>query len=455
VEARSSTAPNPGRIAAFAAIAAAALLLLWAAIYNGYPLTFWDTRAYLEHARTLLPRPDRLIGYSLFIRAISLGITLWPVVIAQCALVAWLVWRAMRVLLGRVAIGAYLGLMLVLAAATALPWVAGQLLADVFTAVLVLALFMLLEARDLRRLERGVLLALVALCVSVHLTHLPIGLGLLALAFVAYLRSGERALSRVRAPALALLAGVVGIAGFNYARTGRMQLASGSDAFVLAHLVESGIASRVLSEHCPERDYMLCPYRAQLPMSTDRFLWVDALDIYPWQQQEAISKETKRLLKDSLIEHPFLHVQVATSYTLAVLGRFATGEGLDSDARDLVEPQIAASASRDLAAYRAAKQQHDALPVAALKRVHTPFGWLMIALATALCLAALVPRFARLRGDPGVRFAAFALAAYVLNGALSGNLSGIYDRYESRIVWLLLLGPWAFWLRRRTPSAER
>jgi hypothetical protein len=246
-----------------------------------------------------------------------------------------------------------------------------------------------------------------------------------------------------------LLAGVVGIAGFNFARTGRAQLASGSNAFLLAHMVESGIASRMLAEHCPERDYMLCPYRAQLPMSTDRFLWVDALDIYPWERREPIARETKRLLKDSLLEHPGMHLQVAASYTLRVLGRFATGEGLDSDARDLVEPQVAAYAPRDLQAYRAAKQQHDAIPVATIQRVHGPFGWLMLALACALCAAAALPKLAWMRSDPAVQFTAFVLAAYVVNAALSANLSGIYDRYESRIVWLLLLGPWAFWLKRR------
>jgi hypothetical protein len=178
-------------------------------------------------------------------------------------------------------------------------------------------------------------------------------------------------------------------------------------------------------------------------------LWVDALDIYPWDRQEPIARETRRLLKDSLLEHPGLHLQVAASYTLQVLGRFATGEGLDSDAARLIEPQVAAYAPRDIPAYRAAKQQHDALPVAAIQRVHGPFGWLMLALACGLCAAAALPRFAQLRADPGVQLTAFALAACVLNAGLSANLSGIYDRYESRILWLPLVGPWAFWLRRK------
>ena len=197
---------------------------------------------------------------------------------------------------------------------------------------------------------------------SVHLTHLPIGIGLLALAFVVYARAGARPLARMRAPALALLGGVLAIASFNFARSNRATLAAGSDAFLLAHLVESGIASQELSAHCAERDYMLCPYRARLPMSTDRFLWVDALDIYPWERRELISREAHRLLRDSLIDHPGLHVQIAASYTLRELARFGTGEGLDSDSSARVEPQFAAFVPRELPAFRASKQHTDEFP---------------------------------------------------------------------------------------------
>jgi hypothetical protein len=433
-----------------AAVAAAVLLLLSAAIYNGYPLTFWDTHAYLEHARSLLPRPDRLIGYSIFIRLTSLGVTLWTVVGAQCAIVAWLLWRVARVLLGRASVSGYLGLCGALVVTTALPWVTGQLLADVFSAVLVLALFLLLEARELGRVERAALLGTVALCVTVHLTHLPLGMGLLVLAFIAYARSAapQRALARIRAPALALLAGLAGISGFNFARTGSAALASGSDAFVLAHLVETGIASRLLSAHCPERAYMLCRYRAQLPMSTDRFLWVDALDIYPWQRRDLIAPEAHRMLRDSLVEYPGVHLQVAVSQTLKALSRFATGEGLDGEASYMIDPEVASTVPRELTAYRAAKQQASALPLAALRAVHTPCGWLALFSACALVVAASLPRLARLRDEPSVRFAAFALAAYLLNAVLCANLSGVFDRYESRVLWLLALGPWAFWLKR-------
>jgi hypothetical protein len=423
-----------------------ALMLLSAALYNGYPTTFWDTRAYVEHAGSLLPRPDRLIGYSIFMRALSWHITLWPVVIAQCLLSAWLICRVTAVLLQRRSARHALLLTAALTVGTALPWVAGQLMADIFTSALVLSLWLLIEADDLERTERWWLLGLVALCVSVHLTHLPLGLGLLVFALLL----GRR--DRLRAPGAALLVGVVAIGGFNFARTGRFSLASGGDAFLLAHLVEAGLASHVLDAHCQERDYLLCSHRRELPMSTDEFLWVDKLHIEPWLHEREIKREARRLLRDSLIEHPIQHLQVAVRYTAAVLARFRTGEGLDADAAYLIEPQIARYAPGDLPRYRAARQQASALPVETLRAIHTPIGWALLGASLFLVGAAF---FGARRAQLSVpaRYLAFVLAALFINAALSANLSGIYDRYQSRIMWLLGVGLWA-WMGRLSSSGR-
>ncbi|HTU60951.1 MAG TPA: hypothetical protein VMF89_21005, partial [Polyangiales bacterium] len=78
-----------------------------------------------------------------------------------------------------------------------------------------------------------------------------------------------------------------------------------------------------------------------------------------------------------------------------------------------------------------------------LRGLHTPIGWALIAFA----LFALA-RWARHRhtGTPELRFLAFVFCAWLLNAVLSANLSGIYDRYESRLLWLFGLGLLA-WIR--------
>jgi hypothetical protein len=442
------------RVRSAAAIVAATGILASAAQYNGYPLTFWDTRAYLESAATLMPRADRLIGYAFLLRAASWTGTLWPLVIAQCALLGWLLSRTLTRLRPELGVAGYLTRVGLLAGCTALPWIAGQLMADIFTPVLVLALWLYLEDEALSRVQRWGLLVLIALCVTVHLTHFPLGLALSALTWLWLRVRGASVLQRrLLAPALALLFGLAAIGTWNASRVGRFTLASGSDTFLLGRLVETGIASRMLDAHCGERDYWLCPQRARLPMATDELLWVDALDLQPWERPVAVSHEVSRLLNDSLREAPLLHAQVALSSTLRVLGRFATGEGLDSDARPLIAQHLRTVAPRDLPAFLASRQQHDAIAVAALRQVHTPIGWVLITcalfgLARWLCHGGL--------GSPELRFIGFAALAWVLNAVLSGNLSGIYDRYESRLVWLF--GVWLltrFRLRELTPLLRR
>jgi hypothetical protein len=419
-------------------------ILSSAALYNLYPLTFWDTRAYLESATTLLPRVDRLIGYSFLLRAASWTGTLWTLALAQCALLAWLFQRVLVRLRPGLGSAGYLARVALLAACTALPWIAGQLMADIFTPVLVLALWLYVEDDGLAPAWRVLLLALLALCVTVHLTHLPLGLMLIALAWLGlHMRGAHTLKRRLLAPSVALLVGLAAIGGWNASRVGHFTLASGSSAFLLGRLVDTGIASRMLDAHCPERDYWLCPYRARLPMNTDELLWVDRLDIEPWEHPAAVSNEVSRLLKDSLREEPLLHVRVALVSTLRVLARFGTGEGLDGDARERIEEHMVKLVPADVRAFAASRQQRDGIDVSLLRRVHTPIGWMLIAAA----LLSLWRWFRTPAGDaatPELRFVTLLVCAWLLNGVLSANLSGVYDRYESRMLWLfgLWLAAW-------------
>lgn len=437
----------------FALVALGACALLGAAAFNGYPLTFWDTRAYLEHAFTLLPRPDRLIGYSLLLRALGGGASAWPIIVAQCVLVAWLVRRTLVALGARVRGASFLLFMLALALGTALPWIAGQLMADVFAPALVLGLWLAMTEARLGRWERAGVLVLLAVCSSVHLMHLPLGALLWAALAWRLGRERRRLGARLFAPLAALLAGVMGIAGFNFARTGRPTLAGGGDAFLLAHLIESGLASAELNAHCPERAYLLCPDRGRLPISADEFLWVDRLDLEPFRHPDAIGREARRLLFDSLREHPLEHARVAVVSTLGALAAFRTGEGLDADARYLIEPLVKRYLPGELASYRAARQQRAALPIRGLRALHTPIAWMLLALGLWLAVSSPSRDAAHLDAAVG-GFLRYCLLALATNAAISGNLSGVHDRYGARLVWLVAIGVFAaFWTERRAPSA--
>ncbi|MEP6475403.1 MAG: hypothetical protein ABJC74_16875, partial [Gemmatimonadota bacterium] len=443
------------------AVLASTLLLLGAAIWNRFPLTFWDTRAYLVHSVTLAPRLDRVIGYSLFIRAWSWTGSLWSVVAVQSGALAWLLWLVARLVLRRPDPFRFVVTVGLLAALSALPWIAGQLMPDIFTPILVLALFgLIVGAIRIRRGEQVLLAVTIAIAAAVHVTHAVFGVMLIVVLMLTNWPNCRSRPSQLRSALLGLLAigaGLGGMLGFNYSRNHRWELVGGGSAFLLAHLVESGAASRLLDEHCGERAYALCPYRASLPMTTDELLWQDRLPFHPFEQLEVTQRETHRLLLDSWREHPGQQLAVGFEYSLGALSRFGTGEGLDSLALPGLDSAVALVAPGDRPALAASRQQHDQVPVSRLRAIDTPVGWAFLLAALAVVIVAL-SRGGRWRADRSVQFLVTALLSVVLYAVLCGNTSGIYDRYESRLVWLCGFGLWLAAearYRRQKRRAER
>ena|SRR5271163_740951 len=81
------------------AVAVAAVLLLWPAFINGYPLVFSDTGTYLSQAIRHCLGWDRPVFYSLFPMPSHMKLSTWPVVVVQALLTAHtlhLVSRALR-----------------------------------------------------------------------------------------------------------------------------------------------------------------------------------------------------------------------------------------------------------------------------------------------------------------------------------------------------------------------
>jgi len=429
------------------AVPAAALVLLGAAVWNGYPLTFWDTRAYLTHSITLAPRPDRVIGYSLLIRPLAATGTLWTVVAFQALAQAWVLWVGARVVLGRVPAARFLAVVAGLSACSAIPWITGQLMPDVFTPIMVLALFALVRGeRELGWWERAGLFGLIAIAAAVHVTHAVFG-ALLVLVLLLAAPRGLRFRGSIAWAALtgwlALALGAGGMLGFNYSRTGQFTLASGGSAYLLAHLVDSGIASSVLDRHCGARGavYLLCRWRKRLPMTPDDLLWNDRLPFRPFDHPAATRAEFRRLLGASLRESPGLHVRVAFDYTVGVLGTFGTGEGLDSLALPGLDSAVTLVAPGDRPALDRARQQHDRVPVGMLRSVHTPAGWIMLLAGAAVLMVAALRRV-EWWSHRALLLLLTALAAVLIYAVICGNTSGIYQRYEARLVWLAGFALW-------------
>ncbi len=163
-----------------AAILLAAVLLLWPAVWNGYPLLFADSGTYVAQVPTGAIGWDRPPFYSLLLLLLHWRLSLWPVVLGQAVAAALLLRLALRAS-GQ---GGELRLVAVaagLAVASSLPWFAAQVMPDVFTGLLVVALALLAGVPEaLAPRARRVLAAAATVMMTLHLSHLPLavaGLG--------------------------------------------------------------------------------------------------------------------------------------------------------------------------------------------------------------------------------------------------------------------------------------
>ena len=313
-------------------VALGAALLLWPALLNGYPLVFSDTGAFLAQTIQRWPVWDKPLAYGPALHAFHWRVTLWGPALAQGLLVSWVVWLTQRGFLdappGR---GRHLLVCAGLAAGTAAPWFAAQLMPDILAPVLVLALALLgFAAERLSRAERLGLQATATLAMAAHLSHLPLAaaLVLLVLAVARGWRPALRCALPLGAAILVLLAG-------NLATQGRLAVSPYGAVFALARLVADGPAARTIAARCPEAGWHLCRWAGRLPGDSDGFLWSGDGPVWAPRLDGALpggpislAPEAGVILAETLRREPLGVLRAALGNGWAQLGRARVGDAL-------------------------------------------------------------------------------------------------------------------------------
>jgi hypothetical protein len=415
------------------------LCLLWPALWNGYPIVFADTGTYLSQAMHRYLGWDRPVFYSLFIWPLHLGLTTWPVVLAQSALTVLTLDLTRRAF--RVARWWLLPLIALLAVGSWLPWTVSELMPDLFTPLMVLLLSLLVFARArFTPWQRTATLLLAAFMIATQQSSVPLACGLLAALIPAqwicaqarvgpWPRNGPLAmLSPLLAPGLAIIALVlVNTVGF-----GRVSVSPYGNVFVLARVIYDGPGMAVLRHDCPERGWLLCAYLDRFPPTVDAFLWEPDSPVMLAGGHKAVSADADAIIRAAVDAWPGPLLLASWNNTVEQLTRFASGDGLERPWNAEVGARIDADfPARESAAFHAARQQTGSLRVP---------PWLALthhvtALAGIAAAMLLLPVAWR-RRHVAAWFLVAALLTLPLSAAITGGLASPHDRYQSRIIWL-------------------
>jgi hypothetical protein len=416
-----------------AAIVAGALALCWPAFVNGYPILFSDTHAYLVQASEPTMVWDKPWVYGPFLLLFHGRTSLWPPVLAQALLLSHLLWLV-RKAIAPPAPGLHLAVCGGLAAGSAAPWFVSLLMPDIFAPMVVLGLFLLGFGGRLGTGERRWAAVLTAFAIAMHLSHLVLAAG--SIAVVAALRRRPRPVLAAAAPLLGALA--ILLAG-NLAGNGRLGISPYGSVFALARLVADGPARAVIARHCPAAGWRMCAWVGRLPSESDAFLWDG--DGPVWSTPggpKALAPEASAIVLATLREEPAAVLRSALANTWAQLGLVRLGDTLDTNwlEESVVGSLRAYFPPAEEARFRAGRQAHGTLPALAAP-LNLPFAVLLVAGAAGSVVVLAIAL--RRRDTTRAGLAALVLAAVLVNAAATGALSRPNPRYEARIAWLLLL----------------
>jgi hypothetical protein len=416
-------------------IAAVAIpvMLIAPALWNGYPLLQYDTGGYLArwYEGYLVPSRSTVFGLYLHFGEDS---NFWINLGIQALATLWILQLVLRVF-GITRPSRLVGLSIALIVTTALPWLASMLLTDIFAGLSVLSLFILVVHGDrISPVEKCLLFGFTAFAAATHSATLAVLLGLCCAGWIARGWPAARiTVAGLVQGSLTVVAGAAMLLSANFALSGQFAWTPGGYGVAFGRMLQDGIVTRYLEDHCPELKLKLCPYREVLPATADQFLWghsmFDRLGRF-----QGLNDEMGFIVTHSLAEYPGWQAEAAIVAAARQLVDVATGEGSDvwiPHTYGIIKHYLPAQ----LAPMRKARQQNQGISFTALNRIHVP-----VALASMLLVVAILPiAIWRRRPDDLTLLAATVLLALLGNAFVCGVISGPHDRYGARMVWIATL----------------
>lgn len=453
--------PVQGVNACALGMAILSLMFLSMAVWNGFPLIFYDTGAYILEGLGHVFLVERAPVYAELLFLAGARFSLWPIVVLQALMTSYMILEVARAEVPGLTLRGLTGIGAMLTLFTGIAWYVGQVEPDIFTSMVILGAWLLLfRSARIGKARRRWIIGLTGLAVACHPSHLGLLAGLLIAAALLQLWQRTRARLRARknpegeAPVASLMMrgpegvkidikrGLIGLAvalglivAGNFVLTGKLFISKSGSAFLFARLVQDGIVKRLLNDTCPpagNMNWRLCAYKNRLPTSANAWLWGEhsgfrVLGGFTGQTQQ---DEDGQAIVESVKRYPVMHVRAAVYDSVLQFLQFKTGDGIEPQL-SILEPHFRRMIPHQLPAYLEARQQRGLIRFKTLNLIHVPVGAMSV-LGLLLLLQHAVSRRAWDRAS----LPAMVLLALMGNAIICGTFSNPHDRYQSRVIWL-------------------
>lgn len=419
--------------------------LLYPAIQNGYPLLYSDSASYICSGHDGVVPIDRPIVYGLIVRHVSMSFSLWFVVIFQAAVFFALTWFTVRVLFRRERAVYYTTFVCLLTGfLTGASNYISQIMPDIFTGYMIwsVALLMLPVQQKMRWIIWGVAL----ISATVHYSNL-MTLSVIALLLLLVNQLWKHWLSpdrllKVQLGTLIVIPWII-LLVINFAYEREFFINRSTPVFLTGRLIETGLVHQYLTNYPEAKQDALYPYKDQLPEKIWQFVWNDDSPLYNdsclaqgWVNCWLYHADEYRNTIRSILSKPELlskFIRICFSDWIKQLSDFNIGhltqQGANSALSDIITHYF-----DDAPMFRQSKQFNEDLFFTKESRVQHYAVLCSIILLGILLWITCQPHRKKL-----LFILAVILAGMVLNAFFCSSLSGVLNRYQGRVVWLL---PW-------------
>lgn len=412
----------------------ALIIIIIAAIINGFPLWYPDTSTYVASGFELETPADRPIGYGIFIRLTSLnGASVWLVIVAQAIIIYYLLnltfqyffsnWTKLQTIIILTSLSLF----------SSFSFVTSQLISDIFSPIGAICLFHLFLNQILKKSDRNWLVSLYILSVVMHMSHIGINIILI---FILSIFSKilfnqfefRKSIGFVALTLMCLLS--MGSA-----------LGKSTHVFLMARLSENGILKKYLDENCDKKTYKICAFKDDLPGTANAFLWEEYSPVYHTGGWVDSKPEYVEIIKGTFSswEYLVLHIKESFKTTKRQLQLFEIGDGNIAyrEGTSLYE-RFQKYFPREFHQYKNSiiYRTDDQLMLDHFSKINSAHYFFAIA---ALLLNFLFLFFHKNKTDIFYWFVIFMLSTILVSDFLNASLVVNAHRFGAKVSWLLML----------------
>mgnify|MGYP000962050985 CR=1 FL=1 len=416
-------------------------VLVAPALYNRYPLMYFDSGAYMEMALNFEPSFHRALGYPLLIRLTGLLVTNWPLIIIQGLVLSILIYKIIQPIVAKSKLNwIHFASVVILSFSSAISWYAAQLMPDIWTLILVLAVAGLIINRGLSSSWLWFYGILQFFALLTHLSHIPLMFLLLISIGALWLISNKQLFRISKKYWIALitpfLLAAITVPSFNSSFGYGFRFSLASNAFITANLGEMGVLKMYLDENCDQLNSGLCDIKDELPLETSGYLWDSDSPVQTHPEGWAgANEEYAVIVKDFMSKPRYMKwfVFSAIKATVKQMFQIEIGSGLQYAYGEGSSPYwpMKSHFKQELNEYLVSVQN---------KGDKLPLDFFRIVNYLSLVLSILIIGWAVLQRKLSTELAALLvlfLLAYILNASITGVLANVYERLQVRLLPLI------------------